>query len=61
MTKTYIAFYDDGHDFGEFEFESNHRAKSAANLADAEEKAKKKYGYKRARAIRILQTQLAEF
>lgn len=61
MTKTYIAFYDDGHDWGEFEFESEHRAKSAANLADAEERAKRKFGYKRARCIRIYHTQLAEF
>lgn len=60
MTKTYIAFYDDGHDFGEFEFESEHRARSAANLADAVKEAKRKYGYKRARCIRIRQTQLAE-
>lgn len=61
MTKTYIAFYDDGHDWGEFEFESEHRAKSVANLADAEERAKKKFGYKRAHCIRIYRTQLAEF
>lgn len=60
MRRTYIAFYDDGHDYGEFEFESEHRANSKANLADAKEKAHRKYGYKRAREIVIYSTQLFE-
>lgn len=60
MRRTYIAFYDDGHDYGEFEFESEHRANSNANLADAKEKARRKYGYKRACEIVIYSTQVVE-
>lgn len=58
--KTYLACWDDGHDYGEFEFYSDHRANSKANIADAIETAKRNYGRKRAYAMRIYQTQLWE-
>ena len=45
-TRTYIAFYDDGHDYGEFTFESSHRANSKANMEDAMETYKRKFGRK---------------
>lgn len=56
----YTAFYDDGHDYGEFTFSSCHKANSKPNLEDAKTAAKKKYGYKRANCIRIVSTQIAE-
>ena len=58
MKRTYIAYYDDGHDYGEFEFNSSHRAGSKDNLEDAKRKARLKYGYKRASHIDIYRTQL---
>jgi hypothetical protein len=45
-TRTYIAFWDDGHDYGEFTFTSSHRARSKENLADAMEAYKRKFGRK---------------
>ena len=56
--KNYIAFYDDGHDFGEFPFTSEHRANSKANIEDAKKAAEKRYGYKRAKVLTIINTQL---
>lgn len=57
--RKYIAFYDDGHDYGEFSFSSSHRANSKANLADAKTAAQRKFGFKRAVCIRITRTQLS--
>ena len=54
--KRYLAFYDNGHDFGEFTFFSTHRANSRANLDDARHEAAKKWGWRYARAIRITST-----
>lgn len=54
--KRYSAFYDNGHDFGEFTFYSSHRANSKANLADARREAAKRWGWRYARAIRITST-----
>ena len=56
--KNYIAFYDDGHDYGEFTFRSAHQANSKANLEDAKKAAEKRYGYKRAKMLTIINTQL---
>ena len=58
--RNYIAMYDDGHDYGVFEFSSTHRAKSKANYEDARAEAKRKYGFKRANCIVIYATQLYE-
>lgn len=57
-TRTYVACYDDGHDFGEFEFYSGHRAGSKANLDDAKATARRKYGHHRAQQIEIYQVYL---
>lgn len=59
--RSYIAFWDDGHDRGEFVFTSCHRANSKANLADAKDTAKHKYGFNRAKCMRITQTMLSYF
>lgn len=58
MKHYYLAIYDDGHDYGEFEFDSEHRANSKANLDDAKKKAISKYGYKRTKQINIIQVQI---
>lgn len=56
--REYIAFYDDGHDFGGFLFYSEHRAGSEANKEDARAAAIKMYGHNRAQRIKILRTEL---
>ena len=56
--RSYIAFYDDGHDYGEFDFCSDHRANSKANIEDAKYTALRLYGYNRASRIEITGTQL---
>ena len=56
--RTYIAFWDDGHDRGEFEFCSEHRANSKANLEDAQNYYRRKYGYARSKQIEIMSTAL---
>lgn len=53
MMRKYRAIYDDGHDFGEFEYCSNHRQGSKQNKADAEKEFIKKYGYKRSTQVTI--------
>ena len=45
MKRMYTATWDDGHDYGEFDYYSEHRAKSKANMQDAYETMWKKYGY----------------
>lgn len=59
--RNYIAMYDDGHDYGVFEFSSTHRANSKPNIEDATIEAKRKYGFKRANSIVIYATQLYKF
>lgn len=56
--RNYLAFWDDGHDYGEFEFTSYHRANSKANIQDAKDTAISRYGYRRGSQLRITQTQL---
>ena len=58
MERKYIAYYDDGHDYDDFEFYSSHRAGSKANLGDAKREAISRYGYKRASYIEIYRTEL---
>lgn len=53
MIRKYRASYDDGHDFGEFEFYSNHRNGSKQNKANMEKEFIKKYGYKRFTQVTI--------
>lgn len=55
--RKYLAVYDDGHDFGEFEYYSGHRANSKANLEDAIKEYKRVYGFRRAQRIEIVSTQ----
>ena len=56
--REYIAYTDDGHDFGEFLFDSEHRAGSKANKEDARQEAIRKYGYRGANQFRIIKTEL---
>ena len=56
MEKKYRAIFDDGHNFGEFEFYSKHRAKSKDHLEDAKNEFIKKFGVKRYNQIRIVDT-----
>lgn len=58
MEKKYRAYYDDGHDTGEFEFWSKYKANSKKNRMDAEKEALKKFGLPRFRQIIIVSTQL---
>lgn len=54
--RLYIAYWDDGHDYGEFEFYSTHRANSKANIDDAYSEYLKKYGHSMYRYITITST-----
>lgn len=54
-TRKYLATYDDGHDYGSFEYTSEHRSGSKANKADALAAYHKMYGF---REIRIIHTEL---
>lgn len=45
--RKYRASYDDGHDYGEFEYYSDYRRNSKKNNEDMIEEFKKAYGYKR--------------
>ena len=56
--KLYRAIYDDGHDFGEIEYWSEHRNNSKANLEDAKKELIKKFGWNRAKYLIITQTYL---
>lgn len=58
MRRYYIAFWDDGHDRGDFTFYSEHRARSKANFEDAHQQAVRNYGYKRAACMSIYHSQL---
>lgn len=51
--RKYRAFWNNGHDTGEFEFWSNHRAGSKANLKDAYRQYQKKYSYSKNSTIKI--------
>lgn len=59
-TRLYQACWDDGHDYGCFEFYSDHRANSKANIEDAKTECARKYGQGALRHKRILSTQLQE-
>lgn len=54
----YVAFWDDGHDFGEFEFCSSHKANSKANIEDAYREYHQRYGY--SHKVKITSTQLMQ-
>lgn len=54
--RTYRAFYDDGHDTSDIEFNSCHRANSKANIQDAKYEIRKRYGSSRAERVRISYT-----
>ena len=58
IMRHYIAFWNDGHDYGETEFLSTHRANSKANVEDAKAEMMRKFGYKRSRNMNIISTQL---
>ena len=58
--RKYRAFWDDGHDYGDFEFYSYHRAGSKRNLEDAEKTARKKMGFSLYNKIEITDVQLLE-
>lgn len=52
--KLYRAYWDDGHDYGAFEYYSDYRNGSKRNLEDAMTTFHKKYGY--SHKIRITST-----
>ena len=54
--RKYRLIYDDGHDYGEIEYFSEHRNNSIANREDAENALVKKFGWNRARQMTITQT-----
>ena len=55
--RIYVVFWDDGHDHGELEFFSSHRANSKANMEDAKAEMARKYGCKRAYNMKIISTE----
>ncbi len=44
MKRKYLASTDNGHDYSSFEFYSEHRAGSKANLEDAKAEMRRKFG-----------------
>ncbi len=60
MLRKYLANTDDGHDYSSFEFYSEHRATSKANLEDAKAEARRKYG-RRAQYMTITSVTRYEF
>lgn len=56
--RLYRAIYDDGHDYGYFEYWSSYRNNSKNNRKDAEDKMIRKYGYREAKRMIIIQTYL---
>jgi hypothetical protein len=56
--RLYRAFWDDGHDTGEFEFYSKHRAGSKANIEDAYTYISRNYGSSAYRRMKITSTYL---
>lgn len=56
--RLYRAIWDDGHDYGEFEYWSSYRNNSKQNKKDAEDKMISKYGYRGAKRKVIIQTYL---
>jgi len=60
MLRKYLASTDDGHDYSSFEFYSEHRAGSKANMEDAKAEAQRKYGH-RAKYLRITKISRYDF
>ena len=58
--REYRAYWDDGHDRGEFTFYSEHRANSKANLEDARRYMLRTYG-RHARYREIKGTELCTY
>ena len=56
--RKYLASCDDGHDYFQFEFYSEHRANSKANKEDAVIEARKRYG--KHVKIEVIETYLQE-
>lgn len=50
--RKYRASYDDGHDYGEFEYYSNYRKNSKKNLEDMKREYKQQHGYARYKEIK---------
>lgn len=44
MDRQYTAYCDNGHEYFDFEFYSEHRANSKANIEDAKRHYKRKHG-----------------
>ena len=49
--RRYRAFWNDGHDTGEFEYYSSHRNYSKGNMEDMKSEYKKRYGYSEYKAV----------
>jgi len=56
MKRKYEAYADNGRDYFTFEFYSEHRAGSKANIEDAQKEYKKKHGHD----VKILDTMRAQ-
>ena len=50
--RKYRASYDDGHDYGEFEYYSNYRKNSKKNLEDMKREYKQQHGSTRYKEIK---------
>ena len=59
--RRYLAFWDDGHDVGEFIFYSFHRANSKQNLEDAYHEFRNTRGRSLASKVTITSTMLYEY
>lgn len=59
-SREYIAYWNDGHDNGKFTFYSEHRANSKANLEDARNAMRRKYGWRTAQYQKITFTERCE-
>lgn len=56
--RLYRGFWDDGHDYGEFDYYSTHRNNSKENLEDAYREYQKRHG--RSHKIKITRTYLVK-
>lgn len=54
MRREYLAMCDNGHDYLEFRFYSEHRRNSKANLQDAKDALRRQYGNAVYRSNRII-------
>lgn len=54
-SRKYRASLDDGHDYSEIEYYSEHRANSKQNIEDCKQAIISKFGYNRYKKLKITQ------